>query len=246
MPLAEAKGEQRVIVILAEFPDRKHRVSADKIRDIVFEDLDGFIREVSYGLAWVAGDITSKWYQVETPLAELNIEVWGGSDQDKKTFRRQAVKAADDEVDFGDYEFFMIVAAGNVWGHALCNVDVSTNDGVGTLRGFVVNENTEMGVYAHELGHILPTNIESRDGCGLPDMYSYEAGEKDLENWSPWIGPWDLMDWDDPARSFSAWSKISLGWLKPETKRLGPATAFIIDLQPLEKDSGVRAVVVPP
>jgi len=36
-----------------------------------------------------------------------------------------------------------------------------------------------------------------------------------------------------------------LGWLKPEEIRLNPAKALVVNLQPLEKESGSRAVVVP-
>jgi len=80
-------------------------------------------------------------------------------------------------VNFRNYDFVVILAAGKVWPHALCDYDITTNYG-GRLRGFVVNEQTGFGTWAHELGHVLASNVASRGECGLPDMYSYEAEEK--------------------------------------------------------------------
>jgi hypothetical protein len=157
---------------------------------------------------------------------------------------REGINAADPDIDFRKYDFIAILSAGKVWPHANCLMDAGTVDGLRNLRGFLVNENSEMGTYAHELAHILPSNLRSRGQCGLPDLYSYEAAENGLDA-SIWIGPWDLMDEDKPARHPSAWSKIALGWLTPETIRLTPTKALISNLQPLEQASGIRAIVVP-
>jgi hypothetical protein len=112
------------------------------------------------------------------------------------------------------------------------------------LRGFLVNENTELGTYAHEFGHVLPTNLKSRSECGLPDLYDYEAAEADEDPYG-FVGSWDIMSDSSPAKHFSAWSKIALGWITPEIIRVGPTIAAPINLQPLEGDSGSRAIVVP-
>jgi len=53
------------------------------------------------------------------------------------------------------------------------------------------------------------------------------------------------MDISNPARHFSAWSKIALGWITPEIVRVDPNIAVPINLRPLEEDSGSRAIVVP-
>lgn len=243
-PLAEAKGPQGVIVVLVEFPDMKHRVTTDRVREIVFEDLDAYYREVSYGLAWITGDVTNKWYQVRTPLKQLDLEKWGYDDEDMETFQREAFEAADVDVNFANYNFVIILAAGGVWPHARCDFGVSTNDGVAFLRGFVVNERTEMGTYAHEFGHVLPSNLTNRRMCGLPDLYSYEAAQQNLPDASPWIGPWDIMDWSTPPRHFSAWSKTALGWVTPQKIRLTSTKVIAVNLQPLENESGPRAIVV--
>lgn len=238
-----AEGPQKVIVVLVEFPDRKHWASTETISQIVFGDLNDFYREVSYGLMSITGVITGKWYQTPTPLSKLNLEEWNYNSKDMKTFEREAFEAAGQDLDYREYNFVILVAAGHVWPHAACDFNVSTKDGAVRLRGIVVNEDSRLGTYAHELGHVLPSNFEPRHGCGLPDLYSYEASEKGQDP-NIFVGPWDIMGAHNPPKHFSAWSKMEFGWITPETIQLGTKIASPITLQPLESDSGTRALVL--
>jgi len=156
-------------------------------------------------------------------------------------FRQEAIQAADNDVDYRGYDYLYIVAAGKVWPHGLCDFKIPTEDGMNVTKGVVVNEKNDNSTYIHELGHVLPSNYEPWGGCGLPDLYSYDAMERG-EDPHIWVGPWDLMD---NGFAFSAWSKITLGWLEPTIFHLDPSTVAVINLQPVEKDSGLRAVVVP-
>jgi hypothetical protein len=161
-----------------------------------------------------------------------------------RIFEREAIQAANKDVDYRNYNFAIIVAAGQVWSHAACDFDVPTKEGVKSLRGIVVNERAPLGTYAHELGHVLPSNYAPRHGCGLPDLYSYEAAEKE-EDPNVFVGPWDIMGENNPPRQFSAWSKIEFGWITPEVVQPGASVALPITLEPIEGDSGTRALVVP-
>jgi M6 family metalloprotease-like protein len=239
--LAEAKGAQRLVIILAEFPDMKHEITADKVRGIVGE-MDRFYREASYGLTWIDYMLMDKWYQLQTQLSKRDIEQWDYDEDDMEFFEKEAIKAADNDVDFRNYDYVYLVATGGVWGHA-GYLEMPTNDGVTSLKLTVVSEEDDMRVYAHELGHWLPSNYKPFDNEGLPDLYSYDAS-KEGEPSNIWVGPWDLMASSDNC-GFSAWSKISLGWITPQEVRVKSITAVAVNLQPLEKDSGTRAVVVP-
>lgn len=239
-----ARGQQRAIVLLVEFPDKKHLTDAQIIRDMVFKDLDKFYREVSYGLMSITGNITNRWYQTQTPLSNLDLEEWAHSEEDMARFEREAIEAANKDVDYGRFDFAIIVAAGEVWPHAKCDFGVLTKDRAKPLRGIVVNEFAPLATYAHELGHVLPSNCEPRHGCGLPDLYSYEASEKGYDP-NIFVGSWDIMGVSNAARHFSAWSKIELGWITPEVVHPGASIATPIVLEALEEDSGTRAIVVP-
>jgi hypothetical protein len=47
-----------------------------------------------------------------------------------------------------------------------------------------------------------------------------------------------------PALHFSAWSKIMLGWITSETTSLSPTMFLAGSLQPLEKSTGPRVVLI--
>jgi hypothetical protein len=136
-----AKGPQRVIVVLVEFPDRRQSTS------IVFRDPNDFYREVSYGLLSIAGNITNKWYQARTPLSKLNLEEWTYDAKDMKTSESEAIEAAGEDLNYCEYNFVILIAAGNVWPHAASDFDISTKDDAGPLRGIIVNEASPLGTY---------------------------------------------------------------------------------------------------
>ena len=87
-------------------------------------------------------------------------------------------------------------------------------------------EISEIGTFAHELGH----------GFGLPDLYRTSVG-----GFIPGAGNWDLMGtggWGcggaSPERPchIGAWSKLALGWLFAED--VGPDIDQIVTLEPVE------------
>ena len=87
---------------------------------------------------------------------------------------------------------------------------------IGYRTGLVAQGRTfaeAAGTVAHELGHTL---------FALPDLYNVaylSQGERDPAGDSAGIGNWGLMGWgalgwggDDGPVSFSAWSRLRLGW----------------------------------
>jgi len=67
---------------------------------------------------------------------------------------------------------------------------------------------TTVGVFAHELGHVL----------GLPDLYDTDASSEGIGQWSLMAaGAWNFVSLpgDSPAH-LDAWSKYFLGWITPQ------------------------------
>jgi len=112
-PQSATKDAQKIIVILTEFPHVRHSVSRSSVQERLTE-LDTFYREVSHGLAWVKADVTEMWYEVSTPLSKLDIQKWFFSKDDMTDFRRKAITAADSDVNYRNYDYVVIVAAGKV------------------------------------------------------------------------------------------------------------------------------------
>jgi M6 family metalloprotease-like protein len=212
------------------------------IRDVVFGDLDKYYKEVSYGLVSITGDIADRWYQTQTPLNDLHLQEWSYNETEMHLFEREALGIASKAVNLRNYDFVILVAAGEVWPHATCDFGLSTDHGARPVRGIVVNEYAPMGTYAHELGHVLPTKYEPRHNCGLPDLYSYDADKRGQDP-NIFVGPWDIMGSSNPPKHFSAWSKIMLGWITPEVVPVGSSIALPITLKPIEESTGTRALV---
>jgi len=82
-----------------------------------------------------------------------------------------------------------------------------------------------MGTYAHELGHLAPSNYRPWGGKGLPDLYSYEATEEG-EPSSIFVDSWCIVSASGPPKHFCAWNKIMLGWITPEAVRPSPTQVF--------------------
>jgi len=236
------RDAQKIIMILVEFQDLKHSVSRNTIQDRLSE-LDTFYREVSYGLAWIKADVTERWYEIPGQTSKWDIQKWSYNKEDMKDFRQKAVTVADPDVDYRSYDYVAIVTAGRVWPNAASGLTLSNNDGVKQMKVLVLNEQSPMGTYAHELGHLLPSEYRPWRGQGLPDLYSYDARERN-EPSSIFVGPWCIMDASSPPKQFCAWSKIMLGWITPEVTTASPTNVYLYTIQPLEEASGLRAVKV--
>ena len=103
---------------------------------------------------------------------------------------------------------------------------------IGYRTGLVAQGRTfaeAAGTVAHELGHTL---------FGLPDLYNVaylsQEGPRDPAGDSAGIGNWGLMGWgalgwggDDGPVSFSAWSRLRLGWAQV-TEAAGPSQRILL------------------
>ncbi len=102
---------------------------------------------------------------------------------------------------------------------------------IGYRSGLVAQGRTfgeAAGIVAHELGHTL---------FGLPDLYNvaYLSQEaRDPAGDSAGIGNWGLMGWgvfgwggDDGPASFSAWSRLRLGWAQV-TEAASPSQRILV------------------
>ena len=103
---------------------------------------------------------------------------------------------------------------------------------IGYRSGLVAQGRTfgeAAGIVAHELGHTL---------FGLPDLYNVaylsQEGPRDPAGDSAGIGNWGLMGWgvfgwggDDGPASFSAWSRLRLGWAQV-TEAASPSQRILL------------------
>lgn len=170
-------GEQRVLVAAVRFPDVAPRVSLDRIRRRVTEELSDYVKAQSYGLARVTSDFVG-WVSLPEPLAAYRISP-DNFKVDRTRVRKlieDAMTAMEDRVDFTRYQNMLIVpGAATVPGKGYGMMCYCANPGMLTgVRGnprfvtlrskggrefsggvFVGTENAPLGMFAHDFLHAL-------------------------------------------------------------------------------------------
>lgn len=223
----------RVIIILADFDDNEadqENFSPEHFDNMLFsvdEYRTGSMRdwylENSIGEVNIVGEIAG-WYRMPQDYAWYVNGRFGFGDypQNAQRLTEDAIRAADDDVDYSDFDndgdgiveaVFVVHAGGGaeqepdnedlIWSHAWQVRFNNRFDGVRFRRYTAVPENGKIGVFGHELGHAM---------FGLPDLY-------DIDNQSAGLGIWSMMavgSWGGEGNTpvhFDAWSKLQLGWL---------------------------------
>ncbi|MDP8240652.1 MAG: M6 family metalloprotease domain-containing protein [Candidatus Hatepunaea meridiana] len=220
-------------VILVDFEDNeadRDEYSIEHYEEMLFSldeyesgSMRDFYLENSADMVNIVGDVAG-WYRMPRNYSYYCNHRYGlgGYPRNAQKLAEDAVRAADDDLDFSRYdndddgrvEAVYIVHAGSgaeedpdnedlIWSHAWTFRNLGEVDGVRFHKYSSVPENGNIGVYAHELGHAL---------FGLPDLY-------DTEYESAGIGFWSLMSfgaWGDDGRRplhFDAWCKLQLEWV---------------------------------
>jgi hypothetical protein len=172
-------GEQRVLVILVTWGPQPF--AQDTVREIVFDETSEFIREASYGKAWLAGDVTP-WLRALPSQPECNTRLISRT-------ARQA--AADAGYTIASYTRFVFV---------LPRIDCPFS-GLGSGEEAFLNGSLWRMIVAHELGHTYglghANTWECLNGACFPREYGnpysvmgngdghYTAYEKNFLGWLP-------------------------------------------------------------
>jgi len=180
-------GRLKVLIIPVEFSDFFN--TTDIQNNIVngkVSPLTSYYNEVSYGsLSLNVWHFTS-WFRLPHTRAYYGGDNESIIDVNLGYFIQDSLDIADPLVDYHDYDYVMLVHAGNdqassgdsddIWSCASIGKWHFSNDGGVELGIAIVAETDPYGVYAHEFGHNL----------GLPDLYDVDYEEE-------FVGCWSLM-----------------------------------------------------
>ena len=240
-------GPQKLIVLLVNFQDYKpESITPEEAWDRVFNEnfdrngdglvdsINGYFKEVSYGKAWLTGNVSPRWYTIPHDrgtlcgVAELVDE---------------AVAAADDDIDFRDYKRLMIIIPGgcNYGGAALVGpITLQTADGEVTLTANVINGdwNIDDGTGIHELGHNFGLAHANYYECGYAvigdDCTSEES--RDL---------FDAMGKSSRKGHFNAFHKEKLGWFDSFNMiEISAHSDRTYRIYPIEIHSGLKSLKI--
>lgn len=244
----DAVGEQTTIAILVEFSDYKHSYSPEQVHQRVFGDLNGYIRQVSYGNTWLTGDTTQKWYMMPKKSEDYgaignsgmrnwfnNFAAWHKGLVDIVS---DAINLVDSDVDFSQYrrvmvflpdrkpdatEEFRFTTAGATG--ALAGLALKTPKGQ-TVRGSSqLAPDTNLGVYAHEFIHQIGGMEGGMYFASLQEFPDYRRVAPDLYDIKAYTTPGDFEGMtQDPTKYVGMWDLMSQHFVDPESPPQGPSS----------------------
>ena len=229
------RGVVRVVVILAEFPDNRFTTDRTHYEELLFSDgshptgsLRDYYSRASYGKVLISGEIHGP-YELPEPYSYYTAgkSGTGSYPHNAQRMAEHAIAAASPEVDFSQFDpngdayvdALIIVHAGrgaeavpssdrvdHIWSHKWVLSHKITQNGINLFAYLTVPEDGRLGVWAHELGHLL---------FQWPDLYDTDYSSSGLGNWCIMAGG----SWNDSGNTPalpSAWCKLSQGWVDAE------------------------------
>lgn len=230
------RGDVKVVVVLAEFRDRRMTKTQQQVGDLFFStgviptgSVHEYYHEVSHGLVSITGTVVGPFVMpltlaeyaagdVNTPPSFPNVQTLG----------RDAARAAMAQVNFSSFDndgngfvdALVVVHAGSgrertanpndLWSikHHIEGGELIANQ-TSILSFLTVAEDSPMGIAAHELGHLL---------FGWPDLYDHNqlsngAGSWCLMGYGSWNGQAAGAQPGDVPAHPSAWCKMTQGWV---------------------------------
>jgi hypothetical protein len=172
-----AKGEQHVLMPVVRFPDSEPSLPLENIKQRAVYGLDRYVREQSYGQAWLKADFRG-WVRLPDPLAEYKISPYNFRvDRNRvKKLIEDTMTALETEVDFSRYRHLLVIPGvrtmpGKGYGMICYCANPGMLSGVrGNVRYvplkskggqtfgggvFVGAENAHLGMFAHDFFHAL-------------------------------------------------------------------------------------------
>jgi M6 family metalloprotease-like protein len=260
---------EKGIVILVEFPDVTHNIDRNLVQTRFSQQLNNYVKEMSYGKVSLDIDVTKRWYKMpnsvrQYKISSRNLEV------DKSRVKKlieDALDAADKEVDFSRYSFAVIFMGAKVTDYGmigLCGypgmLGWSSQDVLKTRSGQRVRGGAaifcyqaHLGTLFHDIAHIL--GGVKADKRMVPCLYDHDLQAKPGPMRETAIdaminmGFWDPMSChfykrEVPPPGISSWTRMRLNWIdQSKIKVVKPGQRAELVLGPLEDGSSEVLVV---
>jgi M6 family metalloprotease-like protein len=197
------------VLVFLSFPGSTPATTPAELTADHFPETSRFFERASYGRFTLRPHPVNHWIQMPHPATSYAIQRDWNPDR-RSAYLRDAIAAADKDVDFSRYDVVYLVADPDAPGvdsdaTKVINLDTPLRaDGRDIRRVVTVFEKhpPDHLVLAHETGHVFD----------LPDLYHRPTDGKG--DWDTYVGDWDLMGSQfGLAPDLFAWHKWRLGWL---------------------------------
>lgn len=271
-PARPAQKTVRGLVVLVQFKDVQHSVSRTHAEKRFFQELAGYVGEVSGGSVRLTGDVTKSWVALPRPIEDYRISPRNLEVDRSRIERliRDSLDALDSSYDVSAYDFtaLFLGARRPEYGMiGLCGYPgmlgwsdssvLKTRNGR-TVRGGVAifSFQAHLGTLFHDTAHILGGVKDGKRG--VPCLYDHDLQARPgplretFEDAVINMGFWDPMSchyvkWESGPPGISSWTRLRLGWLDDHrVKVVGEGTSEEVLLTPLgSREDGIQVIRVP-
>ncbi|HCT79799.1 MAG TPA: peptidase M6 [Micromonosporaceae bacterium] len=233
-------GDVKAVMLFVDFPNATATTGTQEYYDFLVPQSVEFFQTASYGTFRLTVDAPKKWYRLSKNDSEYGMG-YIVSPETQAAYIDEAMRLADNEVDFSQYQAIYLVPPRNA-----ANIPFSPewNDyrGVVVHDGKVFKNGVTFGQDAWFWGHRI-LNHETGHDMGLPEDYNATGAGPTFA----FTGGWDVMgNIKGHAPDFFAWEKWKLGWLTDRQVACvsGNARGTVRLLSPIEEPGGTKAIVV--
>ncbi|MFI2734485.1 M6 family metalloprotease domain-containing protein [Streptomyces sp. NPDC018711] len=223
------------VMVFLSFPDSAPLTTPAELAADHFPATSEFFDRASYGRFTLRPHVRSVWTPMPHESGAYDIRRdWDAGK--RAVYLRDAIAAADKDVDFSRYDIVYLVAdpdAPGVDSDATKVVNLEhplEADGTEIRRVVTVFERhpPDRNVLAHETGHVFD----------LPDLYRRPADGKG--DWDTHVGDWDVMGSQfGLAPDLFAWHKWKLGWLSSaQVTCVQGSGSRLVALEPVDAPPG--------
>ena len=246
---ASCANPLRPLVIQVEFPDVGRKIESPFVRRKFLDEPDRYIREMSYGKACLAGEVTRKWYRMPASVERYWVP-WQNLKVDKDNLRQlvaDTMGQVERDTDVTHYDFLILALAATAkeWGNQGLNTypgllgwkddSALVTPGGRKIKGgiAVYAQSANLAKVFHNIAHIIGGVKDGRRV--LPDMYDQDTASSSKEAIGPLalaalvraqvhMGAWDPMSCNmcrqlPDAPGVTSWTRLRLGWLSKSKVR---------------------------
>ncbi|MFE0700520.1 M6 family metalloprotease domain-containing protein [Streptomyces sp. NPDC058872] len=219
------------VMIFLSFPDSEPLTTPSQLAADHFPATSEYFDRASYGRFSLRPHSRAEWTPMPRESGEYDIRRdWDAGK--RADYLRDAIAAADEDVDFSRYDIVYLVAdpdAPGVDSDATKVVNLERPlkvDGTEVKRVVTVFERhpPDRNVLAHETGHVFD----------LPDLYRRPLDGKG--DWDTHVGDWDVMGSQfGLSPDLFGWHKWKLGWLsRAQVACVQGAGSRLVTLEPTD------------